>query len=455
MQFFYPIGLLALAGLIIPLIIHLWNIKQGKTLKIGSISLLGESSRASSKSFKIADWLLFVLRCLLIILIGFCIAEPYLSKKLNSKEKGGWILVDKLNFKSAYQQNKKTIDSLLKIRYQIHDFNYGFAALNLEDTIANNQTNTNPNYTSLFNQLNQTLPSGTNVFVYQNLQQNNFGDELPKTQFNIHWNFLNNSDSMKTWVTDFAGKKLEAKSTPEYTTYEKLNNQNPAPISVAIYNEASNNDDKYLNAALNAISDFSKRKIVLNSKGNNNQIGFWLSDKPITSNFKSSIIENGTLFKYASGKAESIHSFIQIEGKDIPLSKRINIKNQSSNLWVDGFGNSLLSKENSGKLTILSFYTRLNPQWNELVWNEAFLKALMPIVLQSEKSKTFGFEDNLNDQRTLQANQLTQEHHDLKQKDTEIVIKESIINYFWIAALIIFLTERILSFRNKIDDAKN
>ncbi|RZL35214.1 MAG: hypothetical protein EOP00_30170, partial [Pedobacter sp.] len=298
MQFFYPIGLLALAGIIIPLIIHLWNIKQGKTLKIGSIALLGESSRASSRSFKLTDILLFILRCLLIILIGFCIAQSYITKKLNAKEKGGWILVDKARLKTVYQTNKKTIDSLLEIHYEIHDFNVGFTPLQLKDTsnIEKLDKETNLNYTSLFNQLNHIIPAGTSVFAYQDLKLVNFGNTLPKTKFNVHWKFLNDADSVKNWFADFAGKKLKATSTPKQTIYEVIGNQNPAPISVSIYNDG-NNDSKYLVAALNAIAGFSGRKILINSSAKHNQVGFWLSEKPVSEEFKTSITNNGTLFK--------------------------------------------------------------------------------------------------------------------------------------------------------------
>jgi hypothetical protein len=113
-QFLHPIGLLALAGLIVPLIIHLWNVKQGKTIKIGSIALLGESSRASSKSFKLNDWLLLVLRCLLLVLLAFILAQPYLKKIISGNNKARWILVDKAIFPQVFKAHSKTIDSLIK-----------------------------------------------------------------------------------------------------------------------------------------------------------------------------------------------------------------------------------------------------------------------------------------------------------------------------------------------------
>lgn len=457
MQFFYPIGLLALAGLIIPLIIHLWNIKQGKTLKIGSIALLGESSRASSKSFKLTDILLFILRCLLIILIGFCIAQPYITKKLNAKEKGGWILVDKARLKTVYQTNKKTIDSLLEIHYEIRDFNVGFTPLKLKDTsnIEKLDNGVNLNYTSLFNQLNHIIPAGTSVFAYQDLKQINFGNTLPETKFNVHWKFLDDADSVKNWFTDFAGKKLKAYSTPKQTTYEIVNNQNPATISVAVYDGGAN-DNKYLVAALNAIARFSGRKIIINSSAEkNNQVGFWLSEKPVSEEFKTSITKNGTLFKYANGKVISTASFINVDGEKIPISRRISSGNHSDNVMTDGFGNSILSKEKADNINVLSFYSRFNPQWNELVWNEEFVKILMPIVLQSDKPETFGFEDNLNDQRTLQVSQINITENNIREHNNTPSTNQPLLNLFWFAALIVFVAERILSFRNKTNYAKN
>jgi UDP-N-acetylglucosamine:LPS N-acetylglucosamine transferase len=56
----------ALAALSIPVIIHLWNIRPGKTLKVGSISLITEASKSTKRSFKLLDILLLIIRCLLL-----------------------------------------------------------------------------------------------------------------------------------------------------------------------------------------------------------------------------------------------------------------------------------------------------------------------------------------------------------------------------------------------------
>jgi len=66
----------AAAGIIIPGIIHFWNRKQSKILKIGSISLLTQSYKQQAKSLQLQQRLLLLLRCLLILLIALLLSHP-------------------------------------------------------------------------------------------------------------------------------------------------------------------------------------------------------------------------------------------------------------------------------------------------------------------------------------------------------------------------------------------
>ncbi|UKT66050.1 BatA domain-containing protein [Pedobacter mucosus] len=448
MQFLYPIGLLALAGLIIPLIIHLWNVKQGKTLKIGSIALLGESSRASSKSFKINDWLLLLLRCLLLILLSFILAQPFIKKTLSGKNLG-WVLVEKSNFPKVYKDNRKTVDSLTKLGFEIHDFNVGFAPLSLKDTLNTDTTKlVSVNTTSLLNQLNQIIPAGNSVYLFAKHRLNTIGTTLPQINYKLNWKPLNEADTLSSWITDYAGKKYEAKSTPTNTVYTAVNNNDAASIKIAIYEPSGNADKKYLIAALNAIGSFSGRRIEINPT-EKADIGFWLADIPVTSTFKSAINANGTLFQYEKGKVVTETSFINLEGTTVNLSKRIDSKDALNKVWEDGFGNAVLSTEKVAALNIYFFYNRFNPQWNQLVWNDIFVKALMPIVIRNEKAQAFGFEDHEADQRQLAANQKEIIQINKATSTSKTTKNESIANMLWIAALLILLIERILSFSNK------
>jgi len=455
-QFLYPIGLLALAGLMIPLIIHLWNVKQGKTIKIGSIIFLGESSSASSKSFRINDWLLLVLRCLLLILLAFLLAQPYLKKTISVNNKTGWVLMDKNNFPQVYKAHQKTMDSLLKKGYEIHDFNLGFVQLTLKDTNANQiKQHNNLSYTTLLSAANQLIPPAASVYLFADQRLNRFGHELATVNYKLKWISLNQSDTLSSWITTYSGKKYEAKSNPLNTTYQALNPQNEAPIHIAIHEAAGITDSKYLIAALNAIGSFTSRKIVINPTDEKADLGFWLSDEAVSVNFKSSIVPKGTLFRYEKGKVLTAPSFINLDGRQIKLSKRIESNNEAEKIWNDGFGNTILAKEKTNTLNIFHFYSRFNPQWSELVWDGLFVKALMPIVIQDKNPDSFGFEDNPSDQRVLSPKQNETIEISKKQSLTKNTQNETLATLLWVAALFIFVTERILSFRKKPQYVKN
>lgn len=455
MQFIYPIGLLALAGLIIPLIIHLWNVKQGKTLKIGSIALLGESSRASSKSFKINDWLLLLLRCLLLALLAFLLAQPYLKKVVSGNSKKGWILVEKNNFAQVFKTHNKTIDSLIKQGYEIHDFNVGFKPLTLKDTVLNETKQVNIlSYTVLLIAANQFVPPGAEVYFFADRRLNRFGNDLPAFSYKLKYIPINQTDTLSSWIAGYAGKKYEAKSNPSSTTYQALNSADESPINVAIHETSGITDSKYLIAALKAIESFTKRKIIINAVAGKANIGFWLSDDAVAASFKSSIASNGALFQYEKGKLIATPSFINIDGHHIKLNKRIASTSQAEKIWTDGFGNAILTNEKPDTLHIFHFYSRFNPQWNELVWDGLFVKALMPIVIRAENSTDFGFEDNPADQRRLSVQQ-KEVTEITKTEATKTTQNESLGITFWITALLIFTTERILSFRKKPNYVKS
>ncbi len=458
MQFLYPIGLLALAGLVIPLIIHLWNVKQQQTLKIGSVSLLGESAQVTSKSYRITDWLLFILRCLLIVLVAFLLAQPYLIQNIEAKNIGGWILIDKSNLQKVYQQERRSIDSLRKKDYEIHDFNVGFALLPLEDTLIVKKEISKGviAYSSLLNQLNSLVPAGASVYLYTDRLLNRFGEKLPITNYQLKWKTINDTDTVSSWITEFAGKKLEAKSTPRATSYQPIANAKNPVINVAISETGGNNDRKYIIAALNAIGSFSDREIEINHKDTKYDIGFWLSEQPVNQAFKNSIKTRGQILIYAKGKEITEKSIINTDAGTVALNKRIaSDHNEFSKIWVDGFGNAILSKQIVGDLNFLHFYSRFNLQWSDLVWSETFVKALMPIVIKDQRTEDFGFEDNGNDQRILPVSEHSYLQSPELTKEGKTTSSKPLGNVFWIIALLIFALERILSFSKKTTYVKN
>lgn len=465
MQLLYPIGLFALAGLIIPVVIHLWNIKKGKTLKIGSIALLGESAKASSRSLYIKDWPLFILRCLLVILMAFLLAQPY-QKKSNTSKKQGWILIKKPELKQVYALQKQKIDSLLQQGFELHDFTIDFAQILLKDTMATvDAGRPDLSYTSLIKQLNTKLPAGFNVYLFADRRLAHFNGDLPRVALNLKWINSVSTDTLSKWQSTLRGKSYEAISSPSLTTYAVLNSptNHSEPITALIYaNHAADAD--YIRAALNAIADYTKTRIEINTwgkqaNGTKASLGFWLSDEPIKASDLSMLNQDANLFTYEKGKEITVSSTLNLVPRNaqshtnVALYKRIEVNlPKGEKIWTDGFGSPVLTKEKSKDHNQYHFYSRFNPSWTDLVWNDQFVKAMLPLVLAGD-----GFENHPNDQRNLAMHQKEVMPTYAAAVTAKNIETKPLNTVLWLMALLLLIAERFLSFRhtNKLNELKS
>ena len=309
--------------------------------------------------------------------------------------------------------------------------------------------------------MNSTIPSGYSAYLFAPRKLADFEGNLSKISFKLKWTEINTTDTLKTWATNFLGKNYAAKSTPNLTSYTSEKAQNLPPLTVMIF-EPKGNDSKYIKAALRAIADYTKRKIVINDFKADLQadIIFWFAEQQISSTYIAKLKPGAKVFLYVNGKASSVSSTVQFsntETANIGLHQKIEIEKQHGEaIWKDGFGEPLLIKQQNNQIINYYFYSKFNPQWTDLVWNEEMVSALMPIVLGNEKAVDFGFENNENDQRVLASNQNL--YFKNTTDNTKITGIENIAtaNYLWIFAFVILTLERILSFRKtKLNDGKN
>lgn len=118
-----PIWLWALGGLILPLAIHLLSRKEGKTIRIGSIRFLSETSTSRFSSLRLNEVALLAVRCLLIVLIALLLASLLISKA-DSPASQQWVAVEK-----GLENNepvKNLLDSLQKDNFEIRRLLPGF-----------------------------------------------------------------------------------------------------------------------------------------------------------------------------------------------------------------------------------------------------------------------------------------------------------------------------------------
>ena len=86
MLFQNPTYLWALLGLLIPLAIHLWSKREGKTIKVGSIKLLSEADSKRSSSIRLNEILLLLMRLAIVGLLAIILAEPTTNQPIKNAE---------------------------------------------------------------------------------------------------------------------------------------------------------------------------------------------------------------------------------------------------------------------------------------------------------------------------------------------------------------------------------
>jgi hypothetical protein len=150
-------------------------------------------------------------------------------------------------------------------------------------------------------------------------------------------------------------------------------------------------------------------------------IVFWLSEKMPPESQIRNLRAGSSLFIYQKGKTEEVNSLIvlpehSLQKEAIILKKRIPLTERSKNnfaIWEDGFGQPLLDQEITNKVKLYHFYSRFNPEWNGLVWNEDFAKILIPLIipdLRNELSELYDTKISLlNHGLSLQRQKLNQE----------------------------------------------
>ena len=80
MQFLHPGYFYALPVLLVPIFIHLFQLRQFKKIDFTNVAILKKISFNTRKSSRIKKWMILILRLLIIAFIIFAFSQPYFSK---------------------------------------------------------------------------------------------------------------------------------------------------------------------------------------------------------------------------------------------------------------------------------------------------------------------------------------------------------------------------------------
>lgn len=314
MYFSSPTYLWALLGLVIPIAIHLWSKKEGRTIKVGSTQLLQASDSTKSSSIRLNEWWLLLLRMLLITLIVFILAEPHLKQRENQIPLAYVVEPSLLQDESL----RNVLDSV-ETTAPTYLFMKGLPLFTNQDELPTSIELESPNYW----QLAQRLPSipADSILVFTKATMRGIKGMRPNIPSHIHFVMVPSEMDKKT---PFLAKNLEGEL--EIIASEASNNntlfyrstlsegeskvnihaandsitlrgerdvntipmQVQEPLQVAVYYNAQFEQDKnYIVAALEAISAYNDLKLsyAVFEDGENlsedTDWTIWLSERPI------------------------------------------------------------------------------------------------------------------------------------------------------------------------------
>ena len=466
-------------------------------MKVGSISLLSESTRQRSASIKLTELLLLLTRCLLIILLALLLAKPQWNQHFQSNKTNGWVLMERQDAPEAYLHFKPQVDSLLQAGYRFHFLENGFTETNTQELTEKDKNSFNKATADYWDEvaaLDKALPPAWPVYLYTTHYLNRFNGSRPAISINLHWQVFTPADSVAEYIQSayrisadsihvvkgisrpsgniFLQENIAANNTAK-NGYQ-LNNTDSgllismqgkpavavdtATLTVTIFTGKHTNDAAYVQAAIQAIQQFSLHKINIHVSNSETDIPaqqdwlFWLSETPVPAG-----IGAVNLFTYEPGNERNLPSWIVEDGAGSGDKIRVYKTTETNTgsaaytniLWRDGFGNPLLALTESPAKTF-HFYSHIDPSWNDLPWHAQFPQLLFKL-LYPEKTV-----QDIVDKRTIGEQQL-QPFTAAKSNgiDTGKNNNKDISRLIWLLVFLFFALERWLSFRSQTKEVLN
>ncbi len=123
-------GLLTLLGLAVPVAIHLWNRRPGRTVRVGSVRWLTATANRRLRNLRLEQWLLLLLRSAIVALLAAAVAEPRWRQPLPPRPVQGIVLLapDVLQ-PDVLPALRPTVDSLRRRGYELRLLARGFRHL--------------------------------------------------------------------------------------------------------------------------------------------------------------------------------------------------------------------------------------------------------------------------------------------------------------------------------------
>ncbi|OKL40929.1 BatA domain-containing protein [Pontibacter flavimaris] len=493
MTFLAPYWLFAASAILIPIAIHLWNKRQGQTVKVGSLRWLEASASNRWSSIKLSSFWLLVLRCGILILLAVALAQPVWQHQAQ-KQKGAKAIIvgEELLYTSALEPIIPTIDSLLQRGYTLHTYTPELEQIpqevwqQMSNRTQDSTVASKYNYWSLLPTLaaKYKLPQDS-VLLFTSDQQQYFAGIRPEAMpRHIRWIPVSTDKSI-TWLQAAVQASpdslllLLGHSSREGTSYSKYKTAASAqsinlagsqqlqlqrqqdslqvtisgnsskvkvqtePLQVAILSdEAQQAEVPYLRAALQAISSYTSLPIQIRADTLGTDWLFWLRSEPLPESINQQVKQGLQVWVQQGQKPESIKtSFTGIGGTSIKVHQLSQPQaQQQSQEWTAAKGEALLYFQNIGRGKVYTFRSGFSPAWSDLGQSAQLPELLLPLLLPQAQT--------IHDFRALDEQQLLPENWvEARVASAAKTAQTPLLKWIVLAAFVLFLIERIIASR--------
>ena len=497
MTFLAPYFLFAASALLIPIAIHLWNKRQGKTVKIGSLRWLEASASQRWSSVKLNNVWLLLLRCLILLLLAFALAQPVLVRppKAPQMQKAVYIGQELLYTAAARQQIQPTVDSLLQRGYRLHLYTPGFTALSREQwqqhshSAKDSVLESSANYWALLPALAEKHQPQDSVWLFTSDQQRFFAGTRPAAVPGyIRWIPVS-SEASAVWLQAAVQTSPDSlllvigKSTRDGITYSRhltpaaansivVGNQQlllqrradtlqavwpdkrtsqvrvqTAPMRIAILaEEAQQPEVRYLQAAISAISHYTR--IPMHTAAAQDTAAdwvFWLRSDAVPPQLQQQVAQQGLqLWVQPATEPTATQAHLPATaGENVAVHQLHKATGSQAQhpIWTTDTGEELLTVQPKGKGHIYYFRSAFQPAWSDLGQSPQLPELLLPLLFPRQRATTY-------DVRALDERQLKPAPQAVS--PTAPVAEAGympLLPWFVLAAFILFLVERTIAGR--------
>ena len=425
MTFLNPLFLWALLGLAVPVAIHLWSRKEGRTIKVGSIQFLKESDPKQASSIKLNEIWLLLLRMLALALLVLIIAGPVVKTEA-SRTALTYLIEPTLLQKEITARVLDTLDPGVEVRLLANDF-----PLYSEDHKLNQKEI--PDYWQLAREMDKI--NSDSIVVFISGYASGFKGRRPVTSQRINWVQIIPDEKFEEPVA-----ALRKGDDVEIISVSGDHNRLGIEKEFRPFN----------NSSLSTTS--SGDSIILDHKGNNKSIPLKYADTLSVALFYEEVLEDQIKYLRSSFRAISTYTRSPIKITDLTLEDNINDKNDltvwlSSSPAEETTSNVLIWKPDSLANSLIGQGIRNNEYHltrtlnSENIVEENLPEQLLEILGINEEVKA---EITNYDRRVMPLEEILPVMGAMGGK-IEGKDNRDISKYLWILFLIILIAERGLS----------